>query len=48
MFSSKQTHMFDYFMLPSRIWVARDQIQPGSFSRERKEPGNEVGTITAS
>ena len=24
------------------IWVARDQAQPGSFSRERKEPGNEV------
>ena len=22
--------------------MARDQTQPGSFSRERKEPGNEV------
>ena len=47
MFSSKQTHKFDYFIcyhLESgpRIWVARDQTQPGTFSRERKEPGNEV------
>ena len=23
--------------------MARDQTQPGSFSREKKEPGNEVG-----
>ena len=23
-------------------WVGRDQSQPGSFSRERKEPGYEV------
>ena len=23
--------------------MARDQTQPGSFSREREEPGNEVG-----
>ena len=24
------------------MWVPRDQTQPGSFSREREEPGNEV------
>ena len=24
------------------MWVPRDQTQAGSFSRERKEPGNEV------
>ena len=40
MFSSKQTHKFDYY-----IWVSRDQTQPGSFSRVRKEPGKEVGQI---
>ena len=25
------------------MWVPCDQTQPGSFSRERKEPGNKVG-----
>ena len=35
--------MFDYFfLLAPRIWVARDQTQPGPFSQEREEPGNEV------
>ena len=24
------------------MWIPREQSQPGSFSRERKEPGNEV------
>ena len=45
MFSSKQTHaqIRLFHLLPPRIWVARDQTQPGYFSRERKEPGNEVG-----
>ena len=32
-------HLF--YLSPPRIWVPRDQIQPGSFSRERKEPGYE-------
>ena len=42
-FPSKQTHMFDYFnCYHTRIWVAHDQTQSGSFSRERKEPGNKV------
>ena len=27
--------------------MARDQTQPGSFSRERKEPGNEAGLLPA-
>ena len=31
-----------FYLLPPRIWVPRDQTQPGSFSRERKEAGNEV------
>ena len=31
-----------FYLLPPRIWVARDQTQPGSFSLGRKEPGNEV------
>ena len=30
------------YLLPPRIWVARDQTQPGFFFWERKEPGNEV------
>ena len=48
MFSSKQTHKFDYLIqLPHTIWVARDQTQPESFSRERKEPGNEVESLGA-
>ena len=32
-------HLF-YLLLP-RIWVPRDQTEPGSLSRARKEPGNE-------
>ena len=43
MFLSKQAHMFDYFIcyhLESGWHVTRPQ--PGSFSRERKELGNEV------
>ena len=36
-------HVQLFYLLPPKIWVARDQTQPGSFSREREEPGNEVG-----
>ena len=35
-------HVRLFYLLPPRIRVARDQTQPGSFSRERKEPGDEV------
>ena len=35
-------HVRLFYLLPPRIRVTRDQTQPGSFSRERKEPGNEV------
>ena len=35
-------HVRLFYLLPPRIRVARDQTQPGSFSRERKEPENEV------
>ena len=38
MFSSKQTHMFDYFI----CYHLESGSQQGSFSREMKEPGNEV------
>ena len=48
MLSSKQTHVPLFYLLPPRIWVARDQTQSGSFSREKKEPGNEVGFSRAS
>ena len=44
MFSSKQTHMFNYFIcyhLESGCHVTRPN--QGFFSRERKEPGTEVG-----
>ena len=41
MFSSKQTHLFNYFICYHR-GVARNQTQPESFSREKKEPGDEV------
>ena len=38
MFSSKQTHKFNYFICYHlESGVARDQTQPGSFSREREE-----------
>ena len=42
MFFVKTNAHIRFYLLPPRIWVARDQIQPGTFSRERKEPGNEV------
>ena len=32
-----------FYLLAPRMWVPRDQTQPGSFSWERKEPENEVG-----
>ena len=35
-------HVQLFYLLPPRIWVARDQTQPGSFSRERKETGYDV------
>ena len=48
MFSSKQTAQIRlFYLLPPIIRVARDQTQPGSFSRERKEPGNEVAALKA-
>ena len=37
-------HVFNYLIYYNLdLWVVRDQTQPGSFSWERKEPGNEVG-----
>ena len=43
-FIKTKAHVRLFYLLPPRIWVARDQTQPGSFSWERKEPGNEVGS----
>ena len=49
MFSSKQTHMLDYFICyHPESWCHVTRPNPRSFSRERKEPGNEVGSADAS
>ena len=46
-FVKTMSHVRLFFLLPPRMWLARDQTQPRSFSRERKKPGNEVGPAAA-
>ena len=43
-FVKTNAHVRLFCLIPPRIWVARDQTKPGSFSRETKEPGNEVAS----
>ena len=40
-FVKTNTHVQEFNFLPPGIWVACDRTQPGSFSQEREEPGNE-------